>query len=103
MQKEESKMKKIIILIALLLLTGCSGKPADIADTPVEKVEIPAASGGEEETENIKEPEKENEEFTDEEVIAAIDMSLNPNELGEIMILMYHGHIEFMRTGRYHL
>ena len=85
-------MKKIIILIALLLLTGCAGTPAPVIEAHVEETDSPSVTEGAEDTE-IKEPENEEniEEPDDEDAISAIDMSLNPNELGEIMILMYHG------------
>lgn len=84
-------MKKLIILIALLLLTACTGETP--VKAPVEEAEIPAVSEETEDKENTKDTEKgENiEEPSDEDIISTIDLSLNPNELGEIMILMYHG------------
>jgi len=77
-------MKKkycITLIILTLLLAACSATT---------KEETPAGTVNEED--NIKEevPSEENsEEITDP--VAAIDLTLKPNELGEIMILMYHG------------
>ncbi len=90
-------MKKIIILIALLLLAGCTDQApveAPVVETPVETpVEAPNAPLEEEkeDTDTNIQNEGNNEELREEDILASIDMSLNPNELGEIMILMYHG------------
>lgn len=80
-------MKKVLIIIALLLLIGCEG------GTPT--AETPADSPGAE-TRDLEQPagqktEEESKEATEEDIIASVDLSLSPNELGEIMILMYHG------------
>ncbi|HKM01903.1 MAG TPA: polysaccharide deacetylase family protein, partial [Sedimentibacter sp.] len=76
-------MKKIFILIALLILTGCVSE-TPVVEAPIEEIKPPLESENTEVDTEIKEP-------TEEDIIAAIDMSLNPNELGEVMILMYHG------------
>lgn len=80
-------MKKIIILIVLLLLTACAEK------APVMENKLPVNENLQENEEIQDEPkvEENKDEPTDEDIIASINMSLNPNELGEIMILMYHG------------
>ena len=88
-------MKKGILLIVLLLMTSCADPARDAAldkppsrpfetDGPV----FEEAPGQETEGKTVNEDTKMPAE---EDVIASIDMSLNPNELGEIMILMYHG------------
>lgn len=82
-------MKKIIILIALIMMTGCGAPTAEIPENPP-AVEAPGEEYPEEDkedTDNLN----EDKELSDEEILASIDLSLNPNELGEIMILMYHG------------
>lgn len=82
-------MKKIIILIALIMMTGCGAPTAEIPENPP-AVEAPGEEypdEDKEDTDNLN----EDKELSDEEIIASIDLSLNPNELGEIMILMYHG------------
>ncbi|MFA6782838.1 MAG: polysaccharide deacetylase family protein [Sedimentibacter sp.] len=83
-------MKKIIILIALLMMTGCT---APTAETPEEPpvVEAPVDVHPEEQETDTDKSNEEDKDLTEEDIIASIDMSLNPNELGEIMILMYHG------------
>ena len=78
--------KKYLILIAILilLLVGCS---TGQANKPIEN-EIP------EQEEAIEIPLAEPEEPKEPEIIdpiSEIDLSYKPNELGEIMILMYHG------------
>ena len=85
-------MKKIFILIALLILTGCVSE-TPVVEAPIEEIKPPLESENTEVDTEIKEPEMEDniKEPTEEDIIAAIDMSLYPNELGEIMILMYHG------------
>ena len=82
-------MKKIIILIALIMMTGCGAPTAEIPENPP-AVEAPGEEypdEDKEDTDNLN----EDKELSDEEILASIDLSLNPNELGEIMILMYHG------------
>ena len=83
-------MKMIIILIALLMMTGCT---APTAETPEEPpvVEAPVDVHPEEQETDTDKSNEEDKDLTEEDIIASIDMSLNPNELGEIMILMYHG------------
>lgn len=86
-------MKKILILfvLLLLLLTGCGGeKEAPVVEEPREEIVPPSPSEAGEE-ENPDQEVDNIEEASDEDPLASIDMSLNPNELGEIMILMYHG------------
>lgn len=77
----------VIAVLTVLLLAGCFAGQAD----------KPADNGVKEQEENKDDPEvpQEPEEVPDEpeikDPIAEIDLSLQPNELGEIMILMYHG------------
>ncbi len=82
--------KKYLLIIAILtlLLAGCSSTgqagPSD------DKIQEDAEN-------NVPEENQENEaegqpaEEPPADPIEAIDLSLKPNELGEIMILMYHG------------
>ncbi|NLJ58438.1 MAG: hypothetical protein GX339_06300, partial [Tissierellia bacterium] len=81
-------MKKIIIIMALLLLPACG----DRSVVEIERPEVSREIETEEiETEERTEKETEDEKLEEADPIASIDMSLEPNELGEIMILMYHG------------
>jgi len=79
--------KKYLIIISVLivlLLAGCSsGKAGKPSDSGVKEQEAPPEASPELE-EVSAEPEIK-------DPIAEIDLSLQPNELGEIMILMYHG------------
>lgn len=84
-------MKKGIILIALLLMTSCAAPAADTSfDTPPEADEPVLEEPSDEEHDKVTENE-DSKELGEEDIIASIDMSHKPNELGEIMILMYHG------------
>ena len=78
----------VFAIITLMLIPACSKVTAK---TPVDAEE----SEQTEETDNkndinVEKPSQENTEIINDP-IAAIDMTLEPNELGEIMILMYHG------------
>lgn len=78
----------ILAIITLMLLPACSkvtGETPAITEEN-EQTEVP-------DNENDINAEKPSEESTEiiNDQIAAIDMTLEPNELGEIMILMYHG------------
>ncbi|HBC29842.1 MAG TPA: hypothetical protein DC024_01145 [Clostridiales bacterium] len=83
-------MKKTIILMTLLLLTGCAAPTAEAPEEPP-VIEAPVDELPAEQETNTDGTNEENHDLTEEDIIASIDMSLNPNELGEIMILMYHG------------
>lgn len=87
-------MRKIFVLIALLLMTSCKGQ-TPLVEIPVEGKQPIADEQNNTDNEEPKAPEepvKEDvKEPTKEDIIASIDLSLSPNELGEIMILMYHG------------
>ncbi|HHZ02656.1 MAG TPA: polysaccharide deacetylase family protein [Tissierellia bacterium] len=80
-------MKRIFFIALLLfLLSGCTENPVITEET-----NLPAEVEDElEEAPNLPE-NKDKEDLDEQDPVAAIDMSLNPNELGEIMILMYHG------------
>ncbi len=79
-------MKKIyciILIILISLLAACSAEAK-------RETSVVGESLQQTETVNEEVPIEENsEEITD--LIPAIDLTLKPNELGEIMILMYHG------------
>ncbi len=88
-------MKKGILLIVLLLMTSCAAPAADkpLDKPPSEPFEIDEPvleEASEQETEGYTKHE-DTKEVTEEDIVASIDMTQNPNELGEIMILMYHG------------
>ncbi|MEL7604871.1 MAG: polysaccharide deacetylase family protein [Sedimentibacter saalensis] len=79
-------MKKAYLLLTVLsfvLLTSCS---ATEQEAPVENEDITLP---EETVSNNDNKNNEDEVIIDP--VSQIDLSLNPNELGEIMILMYHG------------
>ncbi|NLK65001.1 MAG: polysaccharide deacetylase family protein [Tissierellia bacterium] len=79
-------MKKILIIIALLLLIGCeAGTPT--AEVPADPPEAETPDF----EQSVEEEAEAEEEPTEEDIVASIDLTLGPNELGEIMILMYHG------------
>jgi hypothetical protein len=84
-------MRKIFILIALLLLTGCAGETPVVEETPAVEETTPIASDEQKEDTETEDEEGITDLPAEEDIIASIDMTLNPNELGEIMILMYHG------------
>jgi peptidoglycan/xylan/chitin deacetylase (PgdA/CDA1 family) len=76
----------ILTVLIMFLLAGCStgqANPADV-EVPDVPVQIP-----DEKDEDL--PDEEPEIPVEEDPVEAIDLSLKPNELGEIMILMYHG------------
>ncbi len=89
------KLQLISIFLLLTILCSCSVK-ADNKDNAIDKDE------GEQIEENIPKEEEnveatnlDNEladdtEKTEVNPLEEIDLSLNPNELGEVMILMYH-------------
>ena len=70
----------ILILICLLVLTACSGGGETVVDEPPPE-ETPALPEVTPEPETPPEPSDPRE---------AIDLSLAPNEAGQIMVLMYH-------------
>ena len=76
-------MKRIIFLliISIFLLTSC-GNLSDIDKNSIETAKLS------EQIEN--DSEITNDEFPNEDFQKSIDLSLKPNEAGEIMILMYH-------------
>lgn len=79
------KRKKLfIVAILALMLAGCSKGQIN---EPVNKQDQEQSS--EKQPEEITEEIPKEPEITDP--IAEIDLSMQPNELGEIMILMYHG------------
>lgn len=83
--------KKYLIIIAVLvvmLLAGCS---AGQADKPADNEVSEQEENMEDNPEVPQEPEEVPAEPEIKDPIAEIDLSLLPNELGEIMILMYHG------------
>ncbi len=87
-------MKNKIILTILLtatILSGCSNSNNEpvTSDTNDVQAEVPADELNEDkDNEQIN---TENQQKLDVDPVASIDMSLEPNEIGEIMIVMYHG------------
>ncbi len=80
----------IVMLLVLMLTVGCSSQTAEIKENS-EAQENPI------EEPVTEEPVTEEDEENVQEIpvivnpIEQIDLSLKPNELGEIMIIMYHG------------
>ena len=76
-------MKKIILLfiISIFLLTSCNNL-SNIDENSIETGKLS------EQIEN--DSEITNDEFLNKDLKESIDLSLKPNEAGEIMILMYH-------------
>jgi peptidoglycan/xylan/chitin deacetylase (PgdA/CDA1 family) len=102
------KKQKIIwsgTLIAALLLTGCSSsmetQQEEAQGNPV-AIESPetAESKGDEIEQVESEPilVEEPKEPTIEEIKQTIDLSVKPNEVGKVMVLMYHNIGEEERT-----
>lgn len=82
--------KKYLVIMAVLCITLLGGCSIGQANEPVDN-KAPE-KGAELEPDKPQEDQKEEPiepEITDP--IAEIDLSIKPNELGEIMILMYHG------------
>ncbi len=81
-----------ILTICIFVLSACAIDDKEIStefptnEQDEQEKDVPVNEEPEE-TENIEEPE----EIEEIDPVQAIDLSLNPNELGEIMILMYHG------------
>lgn len=74
------KVKIIALLLTvILILSGCSTKTE------------PVISNEKNVQAEISEEEKNEVEEVKIDPISSIDMSLDPNEIGEIMIVMYHG------------
>ncbi|MFA5522908.1 MAG: polysaccharide deacetylase family protein [Tissierellales bacterium] len=96
-----------IVLILLLLAIGCTGNPdnAQIATDETHQNEGIVNNDGDEE-EETEDKETEEEEIEEENIyidpIEKIDLSLKPNEAGQIMVLMYHNigeeEAEWVRT-----
>lgn len=86
-------MKKkyiLIVSLALLLMVGCNAGQANEPEGNVNEQEPVVQPIHETPVENPTENEEPTEP-TVSDPLAEIDLSLQPNELGEIMILMYHG------------
>lgn len=79
----------IIFLVIALLFSGCTKDNKQVnTNENKQQQEVEETNNGEDTSE-----EEKIEDVKEEEVnpIDKIDLSLKPNELGEIMILMYHG------------
>ncbi|WP_326909189.1 polysaccharide deacetylase family protein [Sedimentibacter sp. MB31-C6] len=84
---------KILTLIAVVVLfTGCGVDDKPTIEEDNQHEDVPTNKENEAENEDSKD-EKNEEIITEEEQnpIDSIDLTKEPNELGEIMILMYHG------------
>lgn len=80
---KKKKFISTIVLIALLL-SGCAANKVNPEyEAPEENNQV--------EEKPTEQPEQTFEEQQPVDPIEEIDLSLSPNELGEIMILMYHG------------
>ncbi|MDO5717869.1 MAG: polysaccharide deacetylase family protein [Tissierellia bacterium] len=94
-------MKRLLLLVLILAFTGC-GHDKDKTETNEEKIisenrdekKIEENESNEKSAEsnpNQNSSDKEVEETkSEDELIKNIDLSLNPNEAGKIMVLMYH-------------
>lgn len=87
-------MKNKIILalfITSAILSSCSNNNNEQVTSPTNDVqaEVQVDASNENTDKNID--NKENQQTLDVDPISSIDMSLEPNEIGEIMIVMYHG------------
>lgn len=94
------KTKFLIAAVAAsMLLSSCSKVGGEIPQSTAvnqqEQVQPDTGhekpDGNETKTEDEDDGESENSTEEAEDPISGIDLSLKPNELGEIMILMYHG------------
>ncbi len=78
----------ITVLTMLMLLAGCTSGQADEPAKQTDGQDVPQDIPEEPQTsEELPTPD----EPKNSDPISEIDLSLEPNELGEIMILMYHG------------
>lgn len=105
-------MKKLatwasIILVGALMMTGCSGKVQEETKA-VSEVKTESIQSEENQTDQVVSENKDNAELSEEieqekvqeekveenlsveERMVNIDLSKKPNELGKIMVLMYH-------------
>lgn len=90
-------MKKnflLLTVLSVLLLSSCSNVQVVPSSGTSQEQEAPAQNGEnsgtiDENNENVENDEEKDEDSADP--VSLIDLSLEPNELGEIMILMYHG------------
>lgn len=82
--------KNILIIIAMIIITLVGTSCTKVDDAKETSNNLP---GDNEEQNEIKDKEKGKEENTEEEDVPKedIDLSLEPNELGTVMVLMYHG------------
>lgn len=79
-------MKKLIILLALLLVAcGPKQDKTETSENKSENIEIQADDRKSVPIESAKAVKAENNDYKD------IDLKVKPNELGKIMVLMYHG------------
>lgn len=83
--------KKYLIIIAVMTVLMLSGCFAGQADEPAGNEVQEQEEDKEDNLETPQEPEEVPVKPEIKDPIEEIDLSLLPNELGEIMILMYHG------------
>jgi polysaccharide deacetylase len=87
-------MKNKIILTLLLtatILSSCSNSNNEPVTPDANDVQAEAPVDVSNENTNNNQANTESQQNLDVDPIESIDMSLEPNEIGEIMIVMYHG------------
>ncbi|UMZ74580.1 polysaccharide deacetylase family protein [Natranaerofaba carboxydovora] len=93
MRKNLSSMLLITLVLTLfvtpLILSGCGDEPA-VEDEKTDEKEQKESKEQEEKETDEKEQDKEHEKEKEEEIEEIDYEKVQPNELGEIMILMYH-------------
>ncbi|TCK92396.1 polysaccharide deacetylase [Natranaerovirga hydrolytica] len=87
-------MKKIIILIMILTFVGCTDNVENQDNIPDDNRDDPITRdiNEDEELQDLEDNGEEKETEDNEEKIVEIDyQEVRPNELGHIMVVMYHG------------
>jgi len=88
----------VIVLLSMILTVGCAGKDGNT--TVDNKTDIPDKVGQADNDTDIVDKAQNDEKIEDKETEndksneitkESIDLSLKPNEAGQVMVLMYHG------------
>jgi peptidoglycan/xylan/chitin deacetylase (PgdA/CDA1 family) len=89
-----TKNKLLIILLSIILITGCNNPKIDMVENSSETTNYENSENLENSTEFLdledETVEDEKDEADLESYLEKIDLSLKPNEAGKVMILMYH-------------